>query len=100
MVEEAKATSLRAEELMDLLKADAGGNDVPQSGVIDDKARRRRCALSAALPCTPCRAAWQDACRDAGDRSGDHRTCLLSLTGRPRLLLSSRRGCSWSAEDY
>ncbi|KAK9839496.1 hypothetical protein WJX81_005727 [Elliptochloris bilobata] len=36
-VEEAKATSMSAEELMDLLKADAGGNDVPQSGVIDDQ---------------------------------------------------------------
>ena len=38
-VEESKATSLSAEELMDLLKADAGSNDVPQSGVADDKAR-------------------------------------------------------------
>ena len=38
-VEESKATSMSAEELMDLLKADAGSNDVPQSGVVDDKAR-------------------------------------------------------------
>lgn len=38
-VEESKATSMSAEELMDLLKADAGSNDVPQSGVADDKAR-------------------------------------------------------------
>ena len=30
---------MSAEELMDLLKADAGSNDVPQSGVADDKAR-------------------------------------------------------------
>jgi len=58
-VEEAKATSMSAEELMELLKADAGGNDVPQSGVIDDKARCRRCDSSAAMQCTSCRAAWR-----------------------------------------
>ena len=32
---------MSAEELMDLLKADAGSNDVPQSGVVDDKGARR-----------------------------------------------------------
>ncbi len=29
---------MSAEELMELLKADAGGNDLPQSGVINDEA--------------------------------------------------------------
>ena len=40
---------MSAEELMDLLKADAGSNDVPQSGVVDDKARQ---LTPAAIPFT------------------------------------------------
>lgn len=63
-VEESKATSMSAEELMDLLKADAGSNDVPQSGVADDQARFvTSVAISSGVPresliMLPCEASY------------------------------------------